>query len=256
MKFEWRSIALIMICYLLLASATPAIAMIAGDLEDLKVNGYFFTTTISNSQRTYFVKDVSKSRNLVVLMSANLQKGDGKVFTNDFILRYFHRDGKEDRTQCEAIAIAKTPGMGDIGELAIGPNASSIKLDRGWIYFALAFCIEPDVEAVEIYRVGSTGPLIYRIGTERPYSVYITTNTDTIRLSEVKRVIEEGGYQVTFASTTLAKDTTGVTIHYRENIETHAREISQRLIAKLGIVPSLKKMALISEVDFVIWLGK
>jgi len=240
----------------LLLMAMPASGMVAGDLEDLKIITHFFTNRIANPRLTLQLKDPSKTRFLGLLVSVDLKKGDGKIFTNDFVLRYFHADGTEDRTQCEAIGIAKTPDMGTIEDIAIGANAAAIKLNKGKGYLALFFNIEPDVNTVELYRIGTTMPIIYNIGAKRPFSVYITTNTESYNLTEIKRVIEEGDYQVTAISRELSKDTTGVTIHYVKQAESQAREISQRLMTKFGIVPQLKAMELVSEFDIVIWLGK
>ncbi|MFQ5901562.1 MAG: LytR C-terminal domain-containing protein [Thermodesulfobacteriota bacterium] len=188
-------------------------------------------------------------------LSGTLQKDGGKVFTNDFMLRYFHTDGKEDRTECRAIARAETSEIGEFDSFVYG-NGAWVRLDSGKVYFGLAFLIEKDVDTIDIHRMGVDVPLTYRIGTDRLYSVAIYTNKDSNILSEAAEIIKAGGYQVVTTSETLAKEETGTTILYREQAESQAREISQRLMTKLGIVPTVKKMDVISDVDIVVWLGK
>jgi len=88
------------------------------------------------------------------------------------------------------------------------------------------------------------------------YSISVFTNKDFNTLSEAVEVIEAGGYQVVASSETLNKEITGTTILYMDVAESQAREISQRLMTKLGVVPTVKKMDVISEDDIVVWLGK
>ena len=45
-------------------------------------------------------------------------------------------------------------------------------------------------------------------------------------------------------------------IRYRDSAENQAREISQRLMTKFGIVPTVKKMDLVGSNDIVAWIGK
>jgi len=226
------------------------------ELQHLSVIDHYFTTAISNGLRKIFTKDASKGRYIVLKLAATLQKDEGKIFTNDFALRYFHSDGSEDRTDCDAIAIAKTAKPGESGRFAMGSSGASIRVNRGKVYFCLAFFIEKDVDKIDIYRLGIAEPLTYHIGTDRLYSVFVCTNKDSHILSEAVEVIKAGGYRVVETSKNLPRETKGTTILYRDQAESQAREISQRLMTKLGVVPTLKKMKLISDNDIVVWLGK
>ena len=108
---------------------------------------------------------------------------------------------------------------------------------------------------VELHRIGGQ-PVTYSVGTDRPYSVMISTNAHPELLSQVKELVEQAGLQVTYLSTKLNKKKTGTTIHYTKYSESAARELSQRLMTKLRIVPTLKKIKLAAKVDMVVWLGK
>lgn len=255
MKLRVKLMMLGFILLWCLLSTKPATAITSGELQDLRVIGHHFTTAISTGTRTIFTKDPSKGRYIVLKLAATLQKDSGKVFTNDFVLRYFRSDGREDRNECAALATAETAEIGKFSKYVTG-NAVMITLNSGKVYFGLVFFVEPDVETIDIHRMGVAEPLTYHIGTDRLYSVFISTNKDSNILSEVEKVIQAGGYHVVELSETLAKETTGTTIHYREQAESQAREISQRLMTKFGLVPTLKKMNLISDQDIVVWLGK
>ncbi len=236
------------------ASTTPAVK----EIKNLKVEGHFFTTAISNSNQQDSVIDGSKSRYLILVVTATSEKEDGILFATDFTLRYFHGNEDEDRSRCTAMAISETTApekMFYIDEFAMG-DLSWIKLHSGLNRFALAFVIQPDVESIDLYRLGMAEPLNYRVGKERLYSVFIITNIDSKTLSKAKEIVQKGGYQVTNASENLDKEQTGMTIHYREQSESQANEISKLLKKMYGKNPTLKEMKLISSEDIVIWLGK
>ncbi|TET29975.1 hypothetical protein E3J68_01145 [Candidatus Aerophobetes bacterium] len=256
-----KFIVLGLIAACLLISTNPVTAttpVTVKEIQNVKIEGHFFTTTISNSQRTIYAKDASEGRYLVLVLSATLQKGEGKIFAPDFTLRYFHDDESEDRSRCVALTVSKTTApekLFDLDEFVIG-DFCWIKVNSGQNRFALACYIEPDVKIIDLYQLGIAEPLTYHIGTDRLYSVYICTNIDTKTLLRAKEVIQKGNYNVIDVSETLIKEETGITIHYREQAESQAREISQRLMTEFGKAPTLQKMRLISDVDIVIWLGK
>jgi len=208
-----------------------------------------YVRAIKNDVKIYSIivsKDASKGRYLILKLFATLQKNKGRIFTNDLMLSYFHSNGSEDRTQCAAIAMAKTAEIGELKRFSIGSNAAYITVNSGKVYFCLAFLVEPDVKTIEIHRMGIDKSLTYRLGTDRLYSVTIYTNKNAEILSEAEKVIKAGGYNVVQSSKTLTKKKAGTTIHYREQTESQAREISQRLMTKLKVIPTLKKMELVS----------
>lgn len=237
-----------------LLSAHPAAAVTAGELQNLKIIGHHFTTTIASGIRTVSTTDPSKARFLVLKVAAVVPGKSAVAFAPDFVLVYSHADGSEDRATCDAIGEASTGTPGEFSAFHIG-TVPRLTLPGGQVYFGLAFLVEPDVVSVELHPLGGP-PMSYSVGPDRKYSVYLTTNTNPKLLSDVQKVIQEGGYQVTAATGQLNQEQTGVIIHYADKAESEAQEISQRLTTQLKLTPTLKKMELISEVDIVIWLGK
>lgn len=237
-----------------LLSARPAAAVTAGELQGLKIISHHWTTTIASGVRTVSTTDPAKARFLVLKVAGTVPGEKAVVFAPDWVLVYSHRDGSEDRATCDAIGEANTGNPGEFTSFHIG-TVPRLTFPHGATYFGLAFLVEPDVESVQLFPLGGT-PLTYRIGSERQYSVYIATNKSAKLLADAKEAIQQGGYQVTAATEQLSQEQAGTTIHYVEKAETPAREISQRLMTRLGLTPTLKKMELISEVDIVVWLGK
>lgn len=232
------------------------LALTASQLQNVKVVGYHFATEITSTSYRASLNDTEKSRYVIVKLSGLLTGSEGKIFSNDFQLVYQHANGKEDRAKCSGIADCKTDTPGEIESFVLG-EASWMKASPGIVNFAVAFVVESDVDTVYIYRSGTSDVVTVPIGRDRKYSVYITTNrSDTKIASEVKQIISDGGYDVTMVSNGLDSSETGTTIQYREKAEAAAREMSQRLMVKYGILPKVQKMELVSEVDIVVWLGK
>lgn len=221
----------------------------ASSLSDLTIARHYFTTEFrgrnGDGRRA---TDPNKARFLVLRLNGTLPKQEGRLFCNDFVLRCWHSDGREDRAQCEAIGA-------DEDRLGVGSNASSTTVLGPAVTFDLVFMVEPDVEAVNLHRLSAREPLLYQIGTDRPTSVYITTNREPAILSPVEQVISSGGYNVVETSTRLAGDERDATIYYAERAEVHAREISQRLMTALGTVPAVKRSDLVTTFDIVVWIG-
>jgi hypothetical protein len=250
------TLGIVLSALLLPTRALPA--PVTAEFQDLKILGHYFTTGVSGSNRSVAVKDATKARYLVMVISATLPKGEGRLYNTDFTLRYLHPDGSEDRANCDVIARTKSidpAAMFRFQTFAVGETAG-IKVDAGQLMVGLGFYVEPDVESVDLYRLGVAEPLTYRIGTDRSYSVVIFTNVDTATLTRAKEVIQKGGYNVVVLADDLASEEKGITIHYREAAESQAREISQRLTAEFGTPTTVKKIELISGADIVVWLGK
>jgi len=243
----------------LMVLANTANAIPAGQLQDLEVIDHYFTTSLTtyygDSSQTIFSEDSSQLRYIILKFSAIVPEDNTRIFLHDFILGYFHRNGEEDRASCDAIGICATKEPREYQELYSGIEPF-IEANQGEIYFILAAAIESDVTALNIHRVGATQPLSYFISSDRSYSVSLISNVNDLeRIRTIEKTIEEGGYHV-YTLTELAEDVTGITIHYVEQAETQAREISQRLMVKLGIVPKVEKMNLYSAEDIVVWLGE
>jgi len=261
------TIAKLHLCLLIALAAAALVALpapAAADdaptsqtLQNLRVEGQFFTTCLRNHQRRVWVKDPNEARYLVMVCSATVPT-DGRLRTPDFTLRYKHSDGKEDRSRCTGISVSNThdpKDIYDLGTYAIG-DYSSIAIDKGRRIFALAFYVEADVREIQVYRLGVAEPLVHRVGATRQYSVFVTTNGDIAQSNKARKTIEQGDYQVVRVSDGLVADQTGITIHYMEGAEAQAREISQRMMIAFGRTPKLEKMELASDQDIVVWIGK
>ncbi len=237
---------------LLLPNSLDATQVTAG-MSDLSVVSHHFTTSISSGRNRLTVTDPGEGRYIVLLMKGSFSSNGGRVFTYDFLLRYT-RNRLERRGACRAIAPGDTSGAPAFGRFLVG-YGSFISADEDTRYFGLACYIQPNTSTVEIFRMGAADRVNYRVGSDRPYSVFVTTNRPRATMTNAVQAIESGGYQVK-TSTRLRASTKGITIHYTQKAETQAREIAQRLMTALDVVPTVKKMSLASTHDVVVWLGK
>lgn len=251
MLLYFRLVALIS----LLLAMVPgrAFGISAGEIRDLKVVSHHFSTEVSSGTRLARINDPAKSRYLILKLRGVVAADDAKVFNTDFVLKYEHRDGSEDRARCTGIGNSKTDEHGLFGRFAVG-NYAWIKLKKGKQYFGISCAIEPDVKTVEIMRFGGA-PLTYTIGSSRAFSVFLTTNRGVDEVGELVEAVKSGGYDVA-TSDGLVKNERGITIHYGKYAETAAREISQRLMIKLKKAPVVKEKKLVSSYDVVIWIGQ
>jgi len=250
-----RFLSPILSVLMFLCVATPASAMVGGDLKSIRIVGHHFATAVTSTKRRVSVKKPASSRYVVMKLSARFSTDDRKVFAPDFMLRYYHADGKEDRAVPSALCRAKTSQIGERDICSVS-KYGWVKMTRGQTYIIVAFIVESDVEDVSLYIAGKTTPLRYNIGSDRPYSVYVSTSRSSSILPDVRDTITAGGYQVVRTSTGLNKTIKGIVINYTKGAETQAREISQRIMTKLGEVPKLKKMNLATDKDVVVWIGK
>ncbi len=246
---------LVMFIFLLLAGlANGQVLTTAAKLNDLKIINYHFTTAISNKNKMKYLKNPDNARYIVIKLSAQLTE-NGKIFSDDFTLRYFHSDGKEDRATAEGVSLAFTNEKDEFDEFLFGP-ASWIRLETGLVYFGLAFFLENDISSFEIFRLGKQEQLNFNLESgDRKYSVFVSTSLGATMVAQTEEIMRKGGYYVS-SSSELDPAKTGTIIYYRENTETQAREISQRLMAKFGVIPTLEPMNLVSEFDVVVWIGK
>jgi len=232
-------------------------AEVARDLQNLKVLSQCFSTRVSGLTQIATLKDITRGRYLILKVAADAPADNPTLFKNDWVLVYQHADGTEDRASCDGIAKCESAEAGEFGTFYLG-EAARVSFTARQIHLGLAFYVEPDVETVQLFRIGWAEPLVCPIGTKRPFSVFITTNSKPDLLPQVKQTLEEGGYQVTAVSTALNADHAGVTILYGDKVEAAAREISQRLMTKFQMVPALQPLGedVASEVDILIWIGK
>lgn len=253
-----RRITLALACLGLLfcnaCTGTPMQAATASELDGLTVVGHYFSTKVNNGRRYLGVKDPKKMRMVILKLRASVAEKSSVIFATDFVVAYRHRNGLEDRANCAAIAKAPQEGL-KTDNFLIGPTAR-LSIAQGSQYFAVLFAIEPDVEAVDLYRLGDAVPLHYKLGSERPYSVYISTRADPSVESKICVGVKKGGYQITGVSHKLSTTQSGFSVHYKEMAETEARDIAARLTLQLGEAPKLVKEDVVTPYDIVIWFGK
>jgi len=235
-----------------LLTSQPARAISASDLSGLEVVGHHWSTAIRTPNKMLGVKNPEMGRWIVIRFSAKSPQNQALLFANDFLLKYSHADGKEDRATVDAIAAMEDPHFINAFNAA---NVPRVTVGQGQIYFALAAYLEGDVDKIEIYRTGLAAPLTYQVGTQRLFSVYVTTNQGEAAVAKAAPVIKQAGFDV-FTSVKLAPQTTGNTIHYMQHAEAQARKLAQALESGLGLTFELKKCELVSEMDIVVWLGK
>lgn len=259
MKASRTPVVLCTIMFLIFAlQMAQAQVLLSREIQNVQVLGSYFTSAISNSDNTASVNDPTKGRYLMLVLTGSLTKHGGKFFTSDFMLQYAHDDNSEDRSRCSALAVCQPTAdktlIGD-QEFAIGDYAWA-KADLGSQQMTLAFYLEPDVKVVDLYMAGVSDPIIYRVGSDRTVSVYVASNVDDATTSQAEAVLEQGGYNVIEVSHGLNSGQSGISIHYREAMESQAREISQRLMTAFNKTPTLLTMDVLSEVDIVVWIGK
>jgi len=251
---NWRTSLLIAV--LLAGSvfplAPPASAIRGGELPELKILSHHWTSRISSEDLTTTVDHPDAARFLILKLAANLKSKD-VIFGNDFVLVYRHADGQEDRANCRIMANADTAEPGEFGPFLIG-DSPRVDDEPGPVFFGLAFVVQADVESVEVHPIGGS-PLAYGIGSDRPFSVYISTNQSPELLPRARRLAESAGLQVVNVSSSLAPEKTGAVVFYSPASEDVARDLAARLQSELGISPDVQPMELISELDLVVWLG-
>lgn len=252
---NWRT--LVLTAALLAGSvfplAQPADAIRAGELQGLRILSHHWTTRIASRERATTVNDPDAVRFLVLKLASNVQD-KAVVFAPDFVLVYRHADGNEDRATCDAMGGAETEEPGEFGDFFIG-SVPRLERPAGPLSFGVAFIVEADVESVEVHRIGGS-PLSYRIGPDRPFSVYLSTNQPPELLARARRIAEAGGLQVTNSSSNLDAERTGTAVFYSSAAEAQARDLAARLESELGVSPDLQPLDLIAEVDIVVWLGR
>lgn len=230
------------------------LAQDAARLRDIRIEKHHFTTEVRGLPRTFGVKDPGKGRWMVLTVSAAAD-GEVKLFSHDFVLRYRHRNGSEDRASCDGIAECDADEPTKINYFVTG-SEPRITLSGPRVYFGLTACVEGDVQEVELCRAGTDASVRYRVGTDRSYSVFLTINTgENDGLSDVSGALTSAGYNV-LTSTGLKKGTRGATIYYAPKAETAAREVSQRLMSQFDIVAAVKEHGFMSDHDIVVWLGE
>ena len=251
---NWRTSLLIAV--LLAGSvfplAPPASAIRGGELPELKLVSHHWTSRIASEDQTTTVDHPDAARFLILKLAANLKSKD-VIFGDDFVLVYRHSDGQEGRAACHAMGNSDTAEPGDFDAFFLGASPR-LPAEPGPAFFGLAFVVEADVESIELHPIGGS-PLAYRIGSDRPFSAYISTNQAPELLLRARQVAESAGLQVVNVSTSLAPEKTGAVVFYSPASEDAARDLAARLQSELGISPDVQPMELISELDLVVWLG-
>jgi hypothetical protein len=239
------------------AAAVVCRGEVAGSLQNVQVISHHFSTRVSGNTSRLTLKDTALGRYVVLKVTADNPADKVIVYKNDWLVVYRHQDGREDRSPCDAIARCMTAAPGEFGNFLVDKVAGFWFTERR-IDLGLVFYIEPDVQSIQLYRIGCAEPVVYNIGPDRPFSVFLSTNANVLPVLKFKETLKEGGYQVTFVSNQLPQDKTGVRILYSDKAEGAAREISQRLMTMLQVTPALDVLGdnVSGSVDIVVWIGK
>lgn len=259
MKQFNRTLILISVCIFFIGScATTASAIRAGDLQNLRIVDHYFTCQINGRNKKddviVLTKNPSKSRFLVLTLKTQVNKKRIELWGNDFILRY-ERDGFDLRSTCKGISTIKNNGL--IRAFYLDTDGSKIGtlLNSEETSFVLAFFLKNDVTEINLDRVGAKESIKYFLPQKRPYSVFVAANnTSKFMMGKIKNLLEGGGYRV-FLSNALVKSKKNLCIKYVYSAEKVAREISQKLKAKFGIIGKLEVMNNLTNHDVVIWIG-
>lgn len=250
-----RSASLLATIFLLVAMCgQSAVALSAGDLQGLQVVGHHFSTRVSDGRRVSRVKNPLENRYLIVKLALAPPSSRSPVFLTDFVLQYVRSDGKHARSPCRELCRANTATLGEKSRCMMG-TANALIFDKTQKYMTLAFLLANNVREVNIARTGAA-PISYTVGVDRPYSVYLTTNQGRDAIAPAQAAIRAGGYQVTNVSDKLSSKSKGIVIHHSTKAEPQAREISQRIMTEMGVVPTVKTVKLISDHDIVVWIGQ
>lgn len=253
---KYLKISKVLLITVIVFISKPTWAMMASDLLNLKIIGYHFTTRITSDEKISSVKDPSKARYLVLKFSANISSSDGALFLNDFLLRYFHDNEKEDRSRAKKICSAETSMIGEEDNCLLS-EGGWIKIGTGDVFFTVSFLLENEIKNIEIHRVGGAEVIHYSLSSERPYSVFVATNQGIESIADIIEVIESGGYRVLSPSNKLDDKEKGISIFYAKSAEVQAREISQRIMTKTKIAPVVNERDFSnSDSDIIIWIGK
>lgn len=239
---------------LVLGWTPPTIAGTSRTLTDVRIVRHFYTTSVLGVPKTHATKDPGQARFLVLIVTAQAESAPTVVFAVDFVLAYQHKDGKEDRANASGVAELDTVGSpamfhnGQVPRVRIAGNPAR---------FALYFLVEEDVERVELLTIGG-GRAVLELGTSRPYSVYLTTNTGADAVRRVESALTKAGYDVR-VSEGLNKDHAGVRIIHHDGTELIAHRIADT-VRGLGWQPKLVTFKAegigVSEVDVLVWVGR
>jgi hypothetical protein len=230
--------------------------MSAGDLQNLTVVQARFTARVDGSKREINVKDPTKGRYLVLRLRADKGDGEDRIWAHDFVLSYTHpANGEEDRAVIKGIGAASSRDDVGIEEFQLGEEPY-VTVKGSDVEFGLVAYVEPDVTDVALCRVGAA-PLPYHIGTERLFSVWVTSNTDPDRGAKVADDLRAAGYHVD-AVTLLKEDAVGVKVIYAKGRETEGHAVADRLAAFLAVTPTVveREDSVMAEYDVLVWLGK
>lgn len=232
----------------------------AGDLLDMEIIGHHFTSQITGKNiddevLRIWVKNPSNFRYLVLKIKARKKKDDFILWGSNFVLSFIYQKKYCVHKLCKGISFGDENG-----------KMRAFKLDKEmfirvrdsekYLYFGLAFFVPNSVNEIKLERVGTGQSVPYFLPDERPYSVYVVTNSNSRKMmDELRGLLESGGYQVT-SSHSLVEGEKGITIMYVPKADNAAREISQRIMTRYRKISNCKEMSLIAEYDIVVWVGK
>ncbi len=180
-------------------------------------------------------------------LKANLPEPH-RVDAADFLVAYRH-DGRKVVEKCVAIG----PDDPVSRWWRFGPDAA-LDLGQGPLHFALGCEVETGVEEITLHPPGGSS-VSYRVGRDRPHSVYIVTTQDGAA-ARARRVIEAAGHQV--AGTAVLESETLECAQVTLNVfgpQAVAADIAQRLAANSGVAPAVVQQPEPSIADIFVVVG-
>jgi len=242
----------------LVASVGTANAMISGQLKNLKVVEVRYSTNVigTENQKDLAARgtnDPSKMRVMIVTVAAEAPPSPTAIFANEFILKY-DLGNSETRAHCMGIASMNPDSLPTTLFLTGLFNEPAIRVS-GQSKFVLLFLIEQEPTAFMLLQTGTEREVSFN-SYSRKMSVLLATNTlNSASMERLKESLESGGCDVTTIYS-LTQDIKGATIYYMPKAENTARELSQRLINRLNMEPTVAENSLVTSYDIVVWVGK
>jgi len=243
------------LCVGLLGTASAAWALPASELREVKILGHHFCTRLDTPTGHVASQDPAKARIIILRVSAEKGPGEARIWAHDFVLRYTHPNGDEDRTSLDAISDAAGEPEGSVGTFH-NPEEPSISVKGEEIVLGLSAFLENDVTDIELCRMGAP-PTPYHVGKERQMSVYVTSNIGLQKAVNIAADLKKADYYVV-TNEALDKDTKGTRVIFAPAAEAQGREIAARLANLLGANPEVKPRGedIATDYDVLVWLGK
>jgi hypothetical protein len=235
-----------------------ALAMHAGELTNVEFLHKHFVCVVHGTTNYVGTKSPEKTRMVSITFAADRPTADkDKLFARDFVLRYKHKDGTEDRAGCDLIGLVP----GDYQDFFVsgwqGGTEPRIDVEGKHVRVGLAFFIENDVTKAELWRIGTDQPLEVSLGTDRPFSVYVCTQKDKAKAKSLKRTIEDKVDNVEALADTGLANCDKPTVLYDKHVPDDVRDAVIAALEKaVGGTVTRKEIGeeMVTDFDMLLWV--